>query len=143
FRSIVNGLRYLALHAFTGQRTSLTDPIEKLCLVEPRIVNMEIAYVSRLRRFGWRRIQQRALEKRDLDVFGIAVQADKPSVAFVAIEGRIPLHRLRHIRDGFFNQCIDTLPYCPLPAGHRVNIGLHWLITVTLRDLRVAAGKQP
>src|SRR4051794_28849599 len=67
------------------------------------------------------------------------MEAEKPALAFVAIERRVPFDRLAHAGNGAHDECVKAPPNFVLPARHRRDIGLHGSIALGLRDLRVAA----
>src|SRR5690606_3105052 len=71
-----------------------------------------------------------------------AVVAEKPTLAFEAVEGRVPADRLAHAGHDTADEGIELFPHLPLPARHGCNVRLHGPVSVALRDLRVAPRKQ-
>src|SRR5215204_884110 len=53
-----------------------------------------------------------------------------------------PLHGLVHVGDGAHDQSVEPLAQRALPTGHGCDVGLHRLVTLPLRDLRVPTGEQ-
>ena len=63
-------------------------------------------------------------------------------MAVDAVEGRIPLHRLAHAGNSSNDKCVEAAPNFAFPAGHGRDVSLHGGVTVSLRNLRIAACEQ-
>src|SRR5207249_375705 len=127
-------------HAFAGQFAGLLHPSGELSFVELVVlVDVEVAHFLLFGLAGRDRIQRRAAEESHLDVLREAMEAEEPALALDAIEGRIPLDRFAHARDGAHDEGVETAADVAFPARHGRDVGLHGGVAVGLRDLRVAA----
>src|SRR4051794_21135279 len=131
-------------HAFAGQKDRLLHPSRELSFVE-RIVLMdiEVASVLALGLARGDRAQRCAAEESHLDVLRKAMHAEEPSVLFSraldSIQRRIPFDGLAHAGDGARDERVEATPVVTFPARHGGDVGLHGGVTLTFRDLRIAA----
>src|SRR6185503_4511137 len=106
-------------HAFAGQSACLLHPIGELFFIDLIILaDVEVAHVLLLGLAGRKRTQRRAAEESHLDVFREAMNAEEPTLALDAIEGRVPFDRLVHARDGARDERVEAAPDLALPARH-------------------------
>jgi hypothetical protein len=82
------------------------------------------------------------LEECNLQVLREAVNAEKPSLPFNAIERRVPFDGLARAGDGLHDECVKLTPEISLPPWHRSDVCLHGRIAIGLGNLRIAAGEE-
>src|SRR5215510_9178298 len=70
------------------------------------------------------------------------METEEPALVLDTIERRVPLHGLAHVGDSAHDERVETAADIAFPAGHGRNVGLHWGVTVGLRDLGVAAREE-
>ena len=122
---------------------SLPYPRRELGFVDVgTLVKIQVADVFLLGLAGRQGAQQRAAEERHLHVPGEAVKAEKPAAVWQAIERRVPPDRLLDFRKRSLDERVEAHSDLALPARHGREVGLHRRIAVTLRNLRIAPGKQ-
>src|SRR3546814_11326509 len=69
-------------------------------------------------------------------------RSEEPAVTLVAVEVRVPSHRLLHVGDGANDNVVDPAADLPLPSRHRRDVRLHRRVAVPLGDLRIAAREE-
>jgi hypothetical protein len=121
-------------------RLALLHPGRKLRLVELVVlVDVEVAHVLVLGFAGRDGTQRCTAEEAHLHVAREHVEREEEPPAFDAEERRVPLHGLFHVRNGAHDERVEALSEGAFPARHRGDVGLHRLIAVAFRDLRIAA----
>src|SRR5262245_11490417 len=138
-----SGIRAGRSHSLAGQLAGLLHPSGELSFVDlVALVDVKVPHVLLLGLDGGEWTQRRTAKEGHLDVLRDAMEAEEPALALDAVERRVPLHSLGHIGDGTHDERVELSADVLFPARHGRNEGLHGLVAVTLRDLRVAAGKE-
>src|SRR6476646_3960914 len=70
------------------------------------------------------------------------MKANEPALTFDAVEGRVPLHGLAHIRHRPADKRVEAASDRAFPARHSRDVGLHWSIAIGFCDLRISARKE-
>src|SRR3984893_16114247 len=126
-----------------GQRGGLLYPVRHLRLVElVAFVDADVARVLALAGAGRDRSQRGAAEEGHLDVVREGVEPQEPTLALDAVQRRVPLHGLAHLGHVPHDERVEALPEVAFPARHGRDVGLHGVVAVALRDLRVAAWEE-
>ena len=79
------------------------------------------------------------MKERHLDVFGHAMEREKPTLIFEAIEGGIPSHGAADLWHNALHEPIEFAADGLFPARHCRQVGLNRCISIPFRDLRIPA----
>ena len=91
---------------------------------------------------GRERAQRRAVKECHFDILREAMEREKPSLSFNAVEGRVPPNRFLHFGHGAHDECVKDASDVVFPARHCRDVRLHRCVAVTLRNLWVSAGEK-
>src|SRR5688572_10764968 len=95
-----------------------------------------------LARTGRDGLQRCAAEEGQLHVASKDVERQKPAPAFDSVERRVPLHGFAHARHAADDQRVEPPAEVALPTGHCGDVRLHRRVTLSFRNLGVAAREQ-
>lgn len=79
--------------------------------------------------------------ERQLNITLVAMHRKDPAI-ILAIKRCVPSNGLIDSEEGPFRDSINAAFNISFPAGHRADVGLHRVVTVSLRDLGIPARKQ-